>query len=132
VITFLNYHLNTTANVSNSLQSSGIAADVIRYSPASLRLLRQHIRLAAYKPTRYQDMKTLGQLSAYEPLVTFEQEQQKLEPYGVVWVNSDPLDLSGGLWGGRRHPPSVPRHLRGHRGTRARRRACPIYALTSA
>jgi hypothetical protein len=25
--------------------------------------------------------------------VTFEQEQQKLKPYGVVWVNSDPLDL---------------------------------------
>jgi hypothetical protein len=26
---------------------------------------------------------------------TFEREQQKLKPYGVVWVNSDPLDLSG-------------------------------------
>jgi len=42
-----------------------------------------------------ENMETLGQLSAYEPLVTFEQEQQKLKPYGVVWVNSDPLDLSG-------------------------------------
>jgi hypothetical protein len=73
---------------------------------------------------------TLGRLSAYEPLVTFEQEQQKAR---VVWVNSDRLDLLGGrLSGGRRHPPSVPRHLRGHRGTRARRRACPIYVLTSA
>ncbi len=41
------------------------------------------------------DMETLGQLSVYEPLVTFEREQQKLKPYGVVWVNSDPLDLSG-------------------------------------
>jgi len=40
-------------------------------------------------------MEPLAQLSAYEPLVTFEQEQQKLKPYGVVWVNSDPLDLSG-------------------------------------
>ena len=40
------------------------------------------------------DMETLGQLSAYEPLTTFEQEQQKLKPYRVVWVNSDPLDLS--------------------------------------
>jgi hypothetical protein len=28
--------------------------------------------------------------------VTFEQEQQKLKPYGVVWVNSDPLDLVNG------------------------------------
>jgi hypothetical protein len=42
------------------------------------------------------DMETLGQLPDYEPLVTFEREQQKLKPYGVVWVNSDPLDLSGG------------------------------------
>jgi len=57
VITFLNYHLDTTVNASNSLQPSGTAVDVIRYSPSSLRLLRQHIRLAAYKPTRYQDMK---------------------------------------------------------------------------
>jgi hypothetical protein len=40
-----------------------------------------------------EDMETLGQLSAYEPLTTFEQEQQKLKPCGVVWVNSDPLDL---------------------------------------
>jgi hypothetical protein len=30
------------------------------------------------------DMETLGQLAAYEPLVTFEREQQKLKPYGVV------------------------------------------------
>jgi hypothetical protein len=42
-----------------------------------------------------ENMETLGQLSAYEPLVTFEQGQQKLKPYGVVWVNSDPLDLLG-------------------------------------
>jgi hypothetical protein len=40
-------------------------------------------------------VETLGQLAAYEPLVTFEREQQKLKPYCVVWVNSDPLDLSG-------------------------------------
>jgi hypothetical protein len=41
-----------------------------------------------------EDMETLGQLSAYEPLTTFEQEQQRTKPYGVVWVNSNPLDLS--------------------------------------
>lgn len=40
-------------------------------------------------------METLGQLSACEPLVTFEQQQQKLKSYRVLWVNSDPLDLSG-------------------------------------
>jgi hypothetical protein len=74
--------------------------------------LTQHVATGAHKPAtedQYapvfvssaitqllcENMETLGQLSAYEPLVTFEQEQQKLKPYGVVWVNSDPLDPSG-------------------------------------
>jgi hypothetical protein len=74
--------------------------------------LTQHVATGAHKPAtedQYapvfvssaitqllcENMETLGQLSAYEPLVTFEQEQQKLKPYAVVWVNSDPLDLSG-------------------------------------
>ena len=74
--------------------------------------LTQHVATRVHKPAiedRYapvfvssaitqllcENMETLGQLSAYEPLVTFEQEQQKLKPYGVVWVNSDPLDLLG-------------------------------------
>jgi hypothetical protein len=50
---------------------------------------------SAITQLRYENVETLGQLSAYEPLVTFEQEQQEPKPYGVVWVNSDPLDLSG-------------------------------------
>jgi hypothetical protein len=74
--------------------------------------LTQHLATAAHKPFAEDqnarvfvssaiaqllcaDMETLGQLAAYEPLVTFEREQQKLKPYGVVWVNSDPLDLWG-------------------------------------
>jgi hypothetical protein len=72
--------------------------------------LTQHVATAVHKPAAEDqyapvfvssaitqllcaDMETLGRLSAYEPLTTFEQEQQKLKPYGVVWVNSDPLDL---------------------------------------
>ena len=74
--------------------------------------LTQHVETAVHKPFAEDlyarvfvssaiaqllcaDMEALGQLAAYEPLVTFEREQQKLKPYGVVWVNSDPLDLSG-------------------------------------
>ncbi len=74
--------------------------------------LTQHVATAVHKPAtadQYapvfvssaiaqllcEDMETLGQLAAYEPLVTFEHEQQKITPYGVVWVNSDPLDLLG-------------------------------------
>jgi hypothetical protein len=74
--------------------------------------LTQHVATGAHKPATEdqhapvfvssaitqllcENMETLGQLSAYKPLVTFEQEQQKLKPYRVVWVNSDPLDLSG-------------------------------------
>jgi hypothetical protein len=43
-------------------------------------------------------------------LVTFEQEQQKLEPYGVVWVNSDPLGLLEG-----RLPLTSPAAITGQR-----------------
>ena len=73
--------------------------------------LTQHVATAVHKPfaeDQYApvfvssaiaqllcaDMETLGQLAAYEPLLNFERKQQKLKPYSVVWVNSDPLDLS--------------------------------------
>jgi hypothetical protein len=64
-----------------------------RLSKESGALMILHTLVFSIAQLLCEDMETLGQLSAYEPLVTFEREQQELKPYGVVWVNSDSLDL---------------------------------------